>query len=190
MENNDELPPLSFSGSSAIRYQNKATLGPFETKQIYLPIGEAFQRDEIFQQWRGHIINNALFIEEKIANIISKIFFDKNRERISQFHSIILEREFFTFMNKWKVLRDILNSISPYKEKDYTQLKTDLKEIVEVRDKFAHGNVIYSGDDGKKIFLEYFSGEAKREEITEDTIKKFIELAKKCHEELNKLTSK
>lgn len=147
---------------------------------------KAFQKDEQFQSWRGQIINNALSIEEQIEKIISKIFFKEDNENADKFHSFILSREFFTFMNKWKVLRDILNSVSPYKERDYKQLKTDLLNIVNTRDNFAHGKVDYS--EGK-IILKYFKNEPQEEEISEDTLKNFIELVKKCRLELSKIIS-
>ena len=178
---------LATSGASTIRCTNHIEIPAGETHKFDFNFAETFQKDEFFQKWRGHIINNALFIEEKMEYIISKIFFKKNRENINQFHSIILCKDFFTFMNKWFVLRDALNFISPYKERNYTRLKTNLKEIINIRNKFAHGQVSYFGNKSEKIILEYFSGETKREEITENTINNFIELVKKCHQELDKI---
>jgi len=186
----DELKPpydIATSGASTIKYAGRIEIPPLGMQKLEFNFAETFQKDERFQAWRGHIINNALFIEEKIDNIISKIFLGKNMERFEQFNSIILAREFFTFMSKWNVLRDILNSINPYKERDYIQLKTDLQKIIEVRNKFAHGKVSYSGNKGEKIILEYFSGGPKKEEINENMIKNFIELVKKCHFELDKI---
>ena|SRR3990172_11334022 len=186
----DELRPpydLATSGASIIRYSGHVEIPSLETKKFEFNIAETFQKDERFQSWRGHIINNSLFVEEKLEDVISKIFVKESMAE--HFHSIVIGREFFTFMSKWKVFKDITDSISPHKEKDYAQLKTNLLEVINVRDKFAHGKVSYSGDKGEKIILNYFKGEPKTEEIDERTISTFVELVKKCLEELNKFIS-
>lgn len=175
------------SGASIFRYENKATLGPYETKKIDLPLGEVWERDEKFQQWRGHIINHALFIEENVDTIISKLLLRKDIENISLFRSAVLSREFFSFMNKWKVLRDLLKTISPFKDRDYSDLFNNLHNLIDERDKFAHGQVTYSGERGEKVFLQYFKEFLRKEEVNEGNVQNFLDLANKCRKELDKI---
>lgn len=186
-QNKDNYDPVHVSGAAIFRYQNRATLGPFETRKIDLPLGNIYQKDEIFQQWRGHIINHSLFIEESVDVIISKLLFKKNIENIPLFRSVVLSREFFSFMNKWKVLRDLLKTFKPFKDRDYSELFNNLHKLIDERDKFAHGQVTYSGNMGENIYLEYFKETLKKEEITEENVKNFIDLSSKCRRELDKI---
>ena len=176
------------SGTGIIRFTNHVEIPPGETYKFELNnINDTLRKDDLFQAWRGHIINNALFIEEKIDLAISKLLFRNELEGAGLFKSIVLSREFFSFMSKWKVLRDLLKTISPFKETYSSELLSDLQFIVNERDKFAHGQVMYSGNNGEKILLEYFKETLQKEEVTEDTIKAFIEKCGKCHMGLEKI---
>jgi len=176
------------SGTGIVRFTNHVEIPPGGEYKFELDnIGDALRKDDLFQAWRGHIINNALFIEEKLDLIICKILFRKELDGAGYFKTMVLSREFFSFMSKWKVLRDLLKTLSPFKEQDYSELFRDLQSIVNDRDKFAHGQVMYSGNRGEKIILEYFKETLQKEEVTEYTIKSFIERCRKCHEELDKL---
>lgn len=176
------------SGTGIVRFTNQIEISPGgEYKWELDNIADALRKDDLFQAWRGHIINNALFIEEKLDLIICKILFRKELDGAGYFKTMVLSREFFSFMSKWKVLRDLLKTLSPFKEQDYSELFRELKFIVDERDKFAHGQVMYSGNRGEKILLEYFKETLQKDEITENTINLFIERCTKCHNELDKL---
>jgi len=170
-------PPynLATSGSATVRIGNSVEIASGETYEVKMNWGKVFQQDGIFQAWRGDIINNSLFIEEQLEIILFKIF----------------RKEFgvITFMDKWKKLGEMFHSIEPYKERDYSLLRTDLLEIINIRNKFAHGKLTHFGDNSEKMIIEYFSEGVKREEINEKTIGDFIELVKKCREKLNEIIS-
>ncbi|MBS3076236.1 hypothetical protein J4481_00655 [Candidatus Pacearchaeota archaeon] len=176
------------SGLGIIRIEGTATIpAGQEVKVLDTIISDNLKRDEIFQHWRGQIINNSLFIENKIDSIITNLLFKQDVEKSSLFKSVILSREFFGFMSKWKVLRNLLKTLMPFKDKDYSELFKDLHFIIDERDKFAHGQVSYSGMRGEKIFLTYFKEISKKEEITESTIITFKEVCSRCHQELDKI---
>ena len=176
------------SGTGIVRFTNHVEIPPGGTYKFELEnINDALKKDDLFQAWRGHIINNALFIEEKIDLLISKLLFRKELEGAGLFKSMVLSREFFSFMSKWRVLRDLLKTISPFKETYNPGLLSDLQFIVNERDKFAHGQVMYSGNKGEKIFLEYFKETLQKEEISEETIKAFIQKCSKCYVGLDKI---
>jgi hypothetical protein len=183
----ENIPQPTSSGIGIIRFTNHIAIPPGGTYKFEPNIGEALKKDDLFQAWRGHIINNALFIEEKIDLIISKLLFRKELEGAGLFKSVVLSREFFSFMSKWKVMRDLLKTLSPFKEANYSELFRDLQFIVNERDKFAHGQVMYSGNSGERILLEYFKETLQKEEITEATVKTFIEKCTKCYEKLDKI---
>lgn len=135
--------------------------------------------DEVdkFQKWRGEVVSQAILVEQQIEEIISKIFFNKNVDLVDNFRSFILGRDFFTFMNKWHVLKDILDTMEPYKNEDYKELKRELHDIVNIRNNFAHGKAVhYNGE----IILEYFREGINKDKIDENTIINFRSLCKKC----------
>ena len=123
---------------------------------------------EKFQKIRGEGINRALFIEGYLDGIIMQTFFkqDKSSNMMDMFKDLILSREFFTFMSKWKVIRDLLHNNILHHE-NYKQLLTDTKTIIDERNKFAHGNLIICGN---KMILSFFDGKLCEEEIDKKKI--------------------
>lgn len=140
-----------------------------------------------FQKIRGEIINRAVFIEGTIDAIIMRVFFKNNKssDMMLLFKDIILNREFFTFMSKWKVFRDLLhNHIINHKE--YKKLLTDIKFIIDERNKFAHGNLIIRGNE---MILSFFKEKAAKEEINKKKIDELNKAFGRCYnllEEINK----
>ena len=90
-------------------------------------------------------------------------------------------------MNKKKVLKDLLSSVKPFNERDYHELYQNIQKVIDERNKFAHGQVSYSGNKGEKIFIQYFKEKIVNEEITEESINSFLECSRKCYEELDKI---
>ena len=174
---------------SPVKYEDHVQLKPHEVKKMEYNLAETFQKDEKFQAWRGHIINNALFIEEKVDTIISNLLFYDLEKKVL-FQSIILSREFFGFMNKWKVLKDLMGTMEIFKDGKYNIFFSNLHKLINERDKFAHGKVTYMGDRGEKIILEYFKEKIQKEEITEKTVEEFVGLAKECRKVLDEIIGK
>ncbi len=184
----DKIPePQYISGASIIRFTNHVEIPPNGTYKFEFDTTEAFKKDEQFQSIRGQIINNALFVEEKIDYIITKILFNKNFAQADLFINIILSREFFNFMNKKKVLKDLLSSVEPFKNRNHHELYQNIQKVIDERNKFAHGQVSYSGNKGEKIFIQYFKEEIVNEEITQTSVNNFLDMARKCYGELDKI---
>ena len=188
----DRLPEFQsrhVSGASIIRVNNQIEMSPegipYNLKKPNLT--DTFKKNEQFQAIRGQIINDSLFVEEKIDEIISKILFNEDSNQTDLFINIILSREFFNFMNKKKVMKDLLSSVEPFKKRDYHELYQNIQKVIDERDKFAHGQVSYSGNKGEKIFIQYFKGKIIKEEITTESRDGFLEIIKKCHEYLDKI---
>lgn len=176
------------SGLGIIRFEDSATIpAEKEVKVLDTIISDNLKRDEIFQHWRGQIINNSLFVEDKIDSIITKLLFKQDAEKASLFKSVVLSREFFGFMNKRKVLGDFLKILIPFKDNNYSNFLGRINSIIDERNKFAHGQVSYSGVSGEKISLSYFKDGVKKEEITEEKVKIFIESCKAVYIELDEI---
>lgn len=126
-------------------------------------------RDEITRK-RGMVISSALLIEELLEVMITDTFFNKEVDKITKekelFEGAMLEREFFTFMSKWYVFRELCHNHPSLNTKDRSDLLTELKEIVGIRNKFAHGEVVFK--EGKNPTLIYYEN-GKKEQILSDS---------------------
>jgi len=123
-------------------------------------------RDEITKK-RGKVISSALLIEKLLEVMIINTFFNKDVGNLTKekelFGGAMLEREFFTFMSKWHVFRELCHSHPSLK--DHSDLLKELKEIVDIRNRFAHGEVIFK--EGKNPNLIYFQNGRKEQPLSD-----------------------
>lgn len=136
-------------------------------------------RDEITKK-RGVVLSSSLLIEELLEVMITNIFFSKDIDRVTKekelFGGAVLEREFFTFMSKWKVFRELCHHHPALNTKDHSDLLRELKEIINIRNRFAHGKVVFK--EGKNPTLVYFE-DGEKEQLLNDAY--FEELRVKFH---------
>lgn len=106
---------------------------------------EVGRENSLITNMRGRIIGSCLNIERKLDGFISDAMVNKNKK--SLFKELILEKEFFTLMNKWKLFRELIHrlKINNITENERKDLLTLIKEIIEIRDSFAHGKIIFYG---------------------------------------------
>ncbi len=126
-------------------------------------------RDEITKK-RGRVLSSALLIEELLEVIITDTFFNKDIGKITKekelFEGAMLEREFFTFMSKWKVFKELCNNHPALNAQNRPDLLTKIKEIINIRNRFAHGKVIFR--EGKNPTLVYYEN-GKKEKLLDDS---------------------
>lgn len=158
-------------------------------------------QNSLVTNMRGRIIGSCLNIERRLDGFISDAMVNKNKKCI--FKELILEKEFFTLMNKWKLFRELIKhlDINNLAEDERKELLTLIKEIIETRDRFAHGKVIFSaplklcdsplpklcfllGGEKKEVILDkkYFSDYEKKVIKTLDLFDKFTNF-KYLHED-------
>lgn len=144
-----------------------------------IPLGESWtinqedlrkiqEQNEALIEIRGRVISSSLNIEHKLDDIISVLFMGNELEPINLFKELLLEKEFFTFMNKWKLLRELTQREIIRFEKEEIRKETLnlVKNIIETRDRFAHGEIIFSGTTPQLIYLE--GGKKKRVTLDND----------------------
>ncbi len=157
------------SGTGILKIEGSVTLQPYETRKIDLDIEEKYKNDLKIQELRGRIINATVFIEEKLDRILIKKLgeiYNLNKrfsEKIKIFQNFLYNKDFFEINN--------------------FQLINDLKTLAKERNKFAHGSVVHHL--GEKIMLEYSKNPIKREEISEEYLKRFDELVKSLYTRLD-----
>lgn len=125
------------------------------------------ERGERLATIRGRIISDALVVEHSLDGIISLIFMGKNLESASLFKEMLLDKEFFTFMNKWKLFREFTkrNIITFEDALVRKEVLTLIKMVIDVRDRFAHGMIDFESDVARLSFVE--GGERKLVELSD-----------------------
>lgn len=133
------------------------------------------EQNEALINIRGRIISAALLVERKMDDILSIIFVGSEPNSMVLFKELLLNKEFFTFMAKWRVFKDMSNQklISFVKEEDKKRTLTIIKMVINTRDRFAHGDIIFSGTKPQLLF-------------SEDGKSRSIELNNQYFDELNK----
>lgn len=118
-------------------------------------------RSEELATIRGKIISDALVVESGLDDIISLIFMGKNLESAYLFKEMLLDKEFFTFMNKWKLFREFTKRGMISFESDLVrkEVLTLIKRVIDVRDHFAHGSIDVENNFARLTFIE--GGEKK-----------------------------
>jgi hypothetical protein len=175
------------SGSEVLRIEGHAVIPAYSEVKKEYDLGEIYKRDLDFQFLRGRVINISLFVEERLDKIINKVFVKREQDLNSLFQSVVLGREFFSFMAKWKILKDLSHSLPILKDKDYSSLITEIKEVIAIRDMFAHGKATHI-DDGS-ILIDYFREKPQRDKIDSNFLDGFDKKARLINTELDRIYS-
>lgn len=106
---------------------------------------EMHRQNEGLLQIRGRIISHAIMIEKLLDNVIAALFTSDKTIHIA-FKHLMLEKEFFTFFNKWRIFENLSlnNYFLDFKDDEYRKrLVTELKDIIDIRNNYAHGDIIF-----------------------------------------------
>ncbi|MBI4895295.1 MAG: hypothetical protein HY831_02255 [Candidatus Aenigmarchaeota archaeon] len=128
---------------------------------------------------RGNLIESTIIIEQELNLLVSNILFRGHKNRTSGkpheikgeiqfFEDFILNSSHITFGSKIKLFRSLCKTYSFFKDKDLSNIATNLKKVAEWRDRFAHGD-IYFKTYGERLsdhpYLFYYH-DAKQKEQT------------------------
>ena len=103
---------------------------------------------------RGQIISSATNIEIQLTEAICSLLFRKNERTENLMKDFVFEKEYFTFNKKWELFRNLLEELKPEftKEINLKKLKKDIKDTIEIRNNFAHGEFTFTKDEA---YLEF-----------------------------------
>ena len=121
------------------------------------------QTDKIIEI-RGQIIGGTLYVENKINEIILKYFFEKQNKKKDIFQELVLEKEFFTLIQKWKIFRELLNRnvVKISNEKNKKEILRLIHEVIEIRNRFTHGCIDF---EYLTPVIEYLKNGEKKKDI-------------------------
>jgi hypothetical protein len=150
-----------------------STEKPWEvTPEDYASIIEIAEK---ISENRGRIISKSIMVEDYIDDSLEEFLFGSKITEISKLSRIfILAGKFFTFENKRIVLHRFMKNHSLFKGNDHKREFTLIKKVIDIRNKSAHGKIIFRG---KRAFLEYTndSGMITEDELSDDYFKEKFE---------------
>ena len=127
---------------------------------------------EYFKQLRSEIIDASLSVEAHLTSVLVAFFAGAESDRAELLKVLLLDAEFCTFFQKWKLLRELLEIYEvPLKLQpaEMKALRKDLHEIITLRNRFAHGTLEVDASDFS-VSMEYFEGTKKRSKLDKEQL--------------------
>lgn len=118
--------------------------------------GEVLGEMAVIEKNGLEILSAAIMMEDRMIEAVGKILFGSNNDNREFFENEIMGTSDFSYSFKRKAFTRLLeqkNVIEPDKLK---KLKAGLNKIMEWRNAFAHGKVLYELNGG--FVLQYYSG--------------------------------
>lgn len=151
--------------SKAIDHGNGRFSIPFGgiSSDDWLPIIETARKNG------GNVLYATTSIEQQLENILMQYFmgpFVKHEERRVLFEREILQSTALGYKAKKELVSTIVIHNLLLDKQGLNKLQKNLKQIMDWRNAFAHGKLIYDTEAG--CSLRYYSGNAKTQLLTDD----------------------
>jgi hypothetical protein len=118
----------------------------------------------------GMVIWSATCLEEKLDSLIIRFVFsfeDSQNQKGRQFFiSNIMKSDHLSYAAKKNLVVNIVNKESLLEGRDKADLEKVLKDVMDFRNAFAHGEVTFKEDKG--CLLSYWRGEPKSDVLSEE----------------------
>ena len=169
-----------------IKLPIKGEVYPIPGKPVCL--GEVIEIQKEVEEIRKKVIGGAIAIESLIESLITIALFPEDKGKMRLFSDIVLSREQFSFMMKWKVLSDLTkaNPIFTDSKETIKNLGGAIENIITYRNAFAHGTVVFRD---KVPHLRYFKGKVIEKEVDDNFLSQIEKDFHKTHELLQELYS-
>lgn len=132
----------------------------------------------------GMVIWSAICLEEKLDTVITRFIFSsedtQNNKGREFFANRIIQDDHFSYSVKKGLVVDIVNSESLLEGREKDELSKVLKDVMDFRNAFAHGDMIFQEDKG--CVLSYWRAGAKRDVLSEEYWQKLEVSFKRAHE--------
>jgi hypothetical protein len=124
---------------------------------------------EHFKKFRSEVIEAGLFVEGTLNVILLDFLAPTSAAGRDRLQSLVLDAEFCSFFQKWRMLRQLLDLYAEGLELDFEEMKglrKDLHDVIALRNRFAHGVIFVKGTD-LSVWIEYVEGTKQRKPIDE-----------------------
>ena len=136
---------------------------------------------------KAKVIEGAYTVENDLRMIISLYFFGQSHERKSVFESLVLGSDWCSFSAKRKLISHIVNELKLLKGEAKAEFEKLLGDVMSFRNAFAHGAL---SSDGEKVWISYFQGAPRKEELTDDYLTRMEITLLDAHEQALALLQK
>ncbi|MDP3877933.1 MAG: hypothetical protein Q8Q50_13210 [Methylobacter sp.] len=129
----------------------------------------------------SEILSSAIMMEDRMVEAVSKILFGvsaKNGKNREFFVNEIMGTSDFSYAFKRRVFTRLLEQLEIIEPDETKRLKTGLNKIMEWRNAFAHGQVLYEHNGG--FVLQYFSGGHKEMILDDDFFENVESTIRNC----------
>ena len=100
-------------------------------------------------------------------------FFGRSHERRAAFESLVLNSDWCSFAAKRKLITHIINEQNLLQGPDKTDFDKLMRDVMSVRNAFTHGTF---RSDENRVWLSFFEGRPREEELTDDYLTKVEDL--------------
>jgi len=141
----------------------------------------------------GLIIWSAICLEQKLESIITAYIFPKTEQSGGHkgrhfFSDRIIKADHFSYAVKKNLIIAIVHDDSLVEGRDKDRLPAVLKKVMEFRNMFAHGDIMF--EDGIGCVLRFWSGGPKKEVLTDEYLENIEECFRSAHNLIDQIISK
>jgi len=144
-------------------------MGTAHVSTTGINLTEAINLSREARRNRLKIIEGALSVENQLQAVILHYFFGSSDDRRAVFESLILNSDWCSFAAKRKLISHIVSEQNLLERRDKSDFEKLMRDVMSVRNAFAHGR--FSSDD-KRVWLSFFEGLPRKEELTDDYLTK------------------
>lgn len=140
---------------------------------------------------RTEVLFYSIDLEKSIDSILTKILFEEKRNENSVLFDILfLKSTYVSFFHKWKILKELLKSSSKFKKFYDSELFDKIKQLIELRNNYSHGEVYYNYEKSN-FYLRYYKNDKINEQKLDDIfIRKINNIMKDCSKGLVEISNK
>lgn len=147
---------------------------------------EAKKTYDRFKHYRSEVIEAALFVESSLTQTLLDFLAGSYVIRRALVRDLILNAEFCTFHQKWKLLRQLLKLYEDplnLPNQEMKTLRAELKTVISLRNRFAHGKIRVDARDFS-VWIEYLEDGKQFEKVVEEELASTTELCDRVHAQL------
>lgn len=142
---------------------------------------------------RVEVIEALLSVEGLLDQVLLDLFVGKDAMLRERLRELVLAAEFCGIHQKWKMLRTLMGSEAAYfstlDSQSAKELRSDIKDLNDDRNKFAHGDLFVNARDNP-VVLRYYEAGTKYVTVDSTSVDSLLVRAIRARERLWALHSR
>jgi len=143
---------------------------------------------------RSEVLEASVYVESRLDFLMCRVFVGHDERREALFRSFVLDPDWGSFGNKWKMLRGALEVVrlpdGSISEAERAEMFTALNTVMNGRNMFAHGDIFVDGRDFR-VFMQHFEkGKKQTKYLDEDYLRDFMNTARSAASLIDRVTAR